>query len=144
MSGDASYTFNLDRGVVEREAQLIMARKAASLTRRISAQAKANVPVKTGNLGRSIQEDPLQVVGMTVRTGVTATADYAAMVHDGTRPHIIRPRSTGMGPHPEGAPGALKFQIGGRTIFARSVRHPGTKPRPFLKNAMDEVMRQET
>lgn len=133
MSGEATYTFTLDHGAVERDAQLIMARKAASLTRRISAQAKADVPVLTGNLGRSIEEDPLQVVGMTVKTGVTATANYAAAVHDGTRPHIIRPR------HGR----ALKFQMGGRTIFASSVNHPGTRPRPFLKNAMDEVMRQE-
>lgn len=130
---DATYTVSIDRGATEAEATRIMARKAASLTRRIAAQAKANVPVLTGNLGRSIQEDPIKITGTTVTTGVTATANYAAAVHDGTRPHVIRPKNVS----------ALKFQIGGRTIFASSVNHPGTRPRPFLKNAAAQVLGQE-
>lgn len=35
----------------------------------------------------------------------------------GSRPHIIRPRRAR----------ALRFEIGGEVIFARYVRHPGTK-----------------
>ncbi|TWH37024.1 hypothetical protein L612_008600000020 [Rhodococcus rhodochrous J38] len=111
-----------------------MVRKAASLTRRISAQARVNVPVRTGFLGRSIQEDPLVFSGpFRLSTGVTATADYAAAVHDGTRPHVIRARN---GQY-------LKFPGRNGPVFARSVNHPGTRPRPFLRNAAEQVLRAD-
>jgi hypothetical protein len=51
------------------------------------------------------------------------------MVHDGTRPHIIRPKRAQ----------ALRFRIGGRVVFAKVVHHPGTRPRPFLDKALREV-----
>jgi hypothetical protein len=54
------------------------------------------------------------------------------MVNDGTRPHIIRPRTKRV----------LKFTVGGRTVFAKMVRHPGTRARPFLDRALREVAAQ--
>ena len=54
---------------------------------------------------------------------------YAPMVNDGTRPHIIRPKRAQ----------ALRFRVGGRVVYARVVRHPGTKARPFLDRALREV-----
>ena len=131
---DARYVFRLDQGRLGQAVQPIMARKAASLTRRISAQARVNVPVRTGFLGRSIQEDPLVFSGpFRLSTGVTATADYAATVHDGTRPHVIRARN---GQY-------LKFPGRNGPVFARSVNHPGTRPRPFLRNAAEQVLRAD-
>ncbi|WP_418346091.1 hypothetical protein [Rhodococcus pyridinivorans] len=131
---DARYVFRLDQGRLGQQVQPIMARKAASLTRRISAQARVNVPVRTGFLGRSIHEDPLVFSGpFRLSTGVTATADYAAAVHDGTRPHVIRARN---GQY-------LKFPGRNGPVFARSVNHPGTRPRPFLRNAAEQVLRAD-
>lgn len=132
---DARYTLNIDQGRLGQQVQPILARKAASLTRRISAQAKTNVPVRTGFLGRSIQEDPIVFSGpFRVTTGVTATADYAGAVHDGTRPHVIRPKNGQF----------LKFPgRNGQPVFARSVNHPGTRPRPFLRNAAEQVLRAD-
>jgi hypothetical protein len=131
---DARYIFRLDQGRLSQEVQPIMARKVASLTRRISAQAKMNVPVRTGFLGRSIQEDPLVFSGpFRVTTGVTATANYAGAVHDGTRPHVIRARN---GQY-------LKFPGRNGPVFVRSVNHPGTRPRPFLRNAAEQVLRAD-
>lgn len=113
----------------------LLARKAASITRQIAAQAKADVPVRTGNLGRSIQEDPIRFVGpFRVETGVTARANYAAAVHEGTKPHVIKPRNASV----------LAFPIGGKMVFAKSVRHPGTRARPFLRNAAERVVAAET
>lgn len=129
---EANYTFRVDTGALGRQVAPILARKAASITRRITAQARQNAPVRTGNLARSIEPDPIRFSGpFRVDTGVTAHANYAAAVHDGTRPHVIRPRVAR----------ALKFQMDGRTVFAKSVRHPGTRARPFLRNAADEVAR---
>lgn len=50
-------------------------------------------------------------------------------VINGTRRHIIRPR------HKQ----ALKFKIGARTVFAKVVHHPGTKPNNFLLKALREA-----
>lgn len=68
----------------------------------------------------------------TLRPQVTIGSDveYAALVNDGTRPHVIRPRR---------ADGVLRFRVGGRVVYARVVNHPGTRARPFLDRALREV-----
>jgi hypothetical protein len=53
-------------------------------------------------------------------------ASYARYINDGTKPHTILPKTPG---------GLLRFVIGGRVVFARKVRHPGTAKRPVLENA---------
>lgn len=52
-------------------------------------------------------------------------ARHGLWVHDGTKPHIIRARRA---PY-------LVFQVAGQWRRAKEVRHPGTKPRPFLVEA---------
>lgn len=64
---------------------------------------------------------------MTIGTDVF----YAAYVNDGTRPHVIRPKRRG---------GRLRFNVGGRVVYARVVNHPGTRARPFLDRALREVI----
>jgi hypothetical protein len=54
---------------------------------------------------------------------------YSLFVHEGTRPHIINARPGGV----------LAFQSHGQTVFATSVNHPGTAPRPFLRRALEQV-----
>ncbi|OHU29020.1 hypothetical protein [Mycobacteroides chelonae] len=109
-------------------------RRMASLQRRIANQARADVPVRTGNLGRQTKEGQIGFTGpRTVSGSVRNDADYALYVHEPTRPHVIRPRNAK----------ALRFQIGGRTVFAMLVRHPGTKGRPFLRNAGLRVASRE-
>lgn len=106
----------------------------ASLQRRIANQARADVPVRTGHLGQSIGEGPITFTGpRTVHGSVHVNADYAVYVHEGTRAHVIGPRRAK----------ALRFQIGGRTVFAKLVRHPGTRARPFLRNAAHRVASRE-
>ena len=64
-----------------------------------------------------------------VKGEVEYTADYAAAVHNGTRPRVIVPRRGR----------SLRFQVGGRTVYARRVNHPGTPARPYLATALQEV-----
>lgn len=93
-------------------------------------RAKILAPVDTGRLRASI--GPAQYRRTwTLRPQVTISVgvNYAEMVHDGTRPHIIRPRNAQ----------ALRFMVGGRVVYARVVHHPGTRPRPFLDRAIREV-----
>lgn len=45
------------------------------------------------------------------------------VLNSGTRPHVIQGRPL------------LRFVVNGKTIFARSVNHPGTAERPFVDEA---------
>ncbi|QOY96332.1 HK97 gp10 family phage protein [Massilia sp. UMI-21] len=88
-------------------------------------QAKANVPVDSGALRRS-----LKVSVNTKRGKVTAKlkaggrlAPHAHLVEFGTKPHKIKPKKQQ----------ALAF--GGHV--AREVDHPGARPQPFMRPAFD-------
>lgn len=87
----------------------------------IQAEAKANVPVQSGELRKSIK------VGTRLRKG-KATASirtklfYARFVEFGTRAHAI-----------SGDGGPLAFA----GIYVRTVNHPGAKPHPFMRPALD-------
>lgn len=90
--------------------------------------------MRTGRLGQSIRAEGVENAGeMVVSGSVTANTDYALYVHEGTRPHLIRPKRAK----------ALRFEVGGRVVFAKLVRHPGTKARPFLRNAGERVAAAE-
>lgn len=93
-------------------------------------EAKLLVPRKTGTLGRSIVPGALT----RDRAIIRATANYAAFVELGTRPHEIRPRRKKVLAFPPAGTGRLsgRARRGGPRIFAKLVRHPGTKPQPFL------------
>lgn len=115
----------------------IIRRKHSSLTRQIANQARADVPVLTGNLGRTIREDRQHVEPLYVSGGVSAggipPVDYARYVHDGTRPHRINAVRAK----------ALHFYWQGREVFTKSVWHPGTRSRPFLRNAGARVVARD-
>ncbi len=81
------------------------------------------VPVDTGTLRDSIavvKDGPRYHIGPV---GV----EYAAHVEYGTRPHVIMARNGGV----------LAFQVGGNPVFAKSVKHPGTKPHPYVQPARE-------
>lgn len=49
-------------------------------------------------------------------------ARHASYVNDGTPPHVIEAKDGGV----------LRFKIGGKTVFAKRVNHPGTAPDKFI------------
>jgi hypothetical protein len=97
--------------------------------RQVVARAKVLAPVDTGRLRSSIRVERRSFLGFRSRWTIGSDVEYADMVHDGTRPHIIRPRRAK----------ALRFRVGGQVVFAKVVRHPGTRARPFLDRALREV-----
>lgn len=118
---------------LEQQSGVILRRKHRSLTRQIATEGRARVPVLTGNLGRTIGELPQRYRPFHVDGGVEATADYAAAVHEGSRPHRIVARRAE----------ALHFWWHGREMFRKSVWHPGTRSRPFLRNAGEAVVARD-
>jgi hypothetical protein len=117
------------------EINAILQRRMRQIIRLVAADARTNAPVDTGRMAQAIKEDPIVSNGpLRVVGGVTSHAPYSVFVHQGTRPHVIRPRNAA----------ALRFQSGGATVFASSVNHPGTRARPFLTNAVARVLRDLT
>ncbi|MGW5147528.1 HK97 gp10 family phage protein [Rhodococcus koreensis] len=127
---DVRAVFNLNRADVEQAVtgpDSLPRQRMAALGRRIVANAQQRAPVNTGNLRRGIGMD-LAASGLTLTMGIFSKAKYTSFVHDGTRPHLIFPRSARV----------LRFQTGGRTVFAAYVKHPGTAPRPFIRQAIED------
>ena len=97
------------------------------------AEAKRIVPRQTGNLGRTIRVGTVSDTSATVVAGGTAQVGYAMYVEQGTRAHDIVPRRAKVlawgGARTKG--GRLR-KGSSPTRFARRVRHPGTRPHPYL------------
>jgi hypothetical protein len=61
---------------------------------------------------------------------VISTNVHSLLVHNGSRRHPIRPRRAG---------GWLRFEIGGRVVYAREVNHPGYEGDDFLTRALRDA-----
>ncbi|MFD5788567.1 hypothetical protein ACFWH1_18335 [Streptomyces sp. NPDC127037] len=99
-------------------------RKLAERTQRVARIAEREAPGSMGDyITWKVIDGPKGLEGVIV-------CDHPAVryVLNGTRPHIIRPRRRK----------ALRFEVGGRVVFAKLVHHPGTKPNNFLKRALRE------
>jgi hypothetical protein len=96
----------------------------------IEQRALAKVGVKTGQLKNSARKE-LQLRSDGVVGVLRFDAPHAILHHEGTRPHLIVPRSAKV----------LRFPGRSGIVFARRVNHPGTKPNRFLYDAMVEVIR---
>lgn len=81
-------------------------------------------PVKSGKLLGSIDK---HVQGLTGSVG--PSVPYAVYVEYGTAPHIIRPVFSKV----------LAFEVNGKMVFSSIVRHPGTKPNPFVRRTIEDV-----
>ena len=89
------------------------------------AEAFFGAPWRTGNLARSIVKEIDEG-----EARIVALAPYAKFVIEGTAPHEIRPANAS----------CLAFKAaGGDMVFTKLVRHPGTKPNPFLQRAVDKA-----
>lgn len=97
-------------------------RRMSARTQRVANIAEQEAP---GSMGRyidwKVQEGPRGLQGVVI-------CDHPAtrFVLDGTRPHIIRPRRAK----------ALRFEVSGRVVFSKMVRHPGTRANNFLGRAL--------
>ena len=85
-------------------------------------------PWKSGNLARSIVKE-VEAESAVIRV----LAKYGIYVVAGTAPHEIRPVGAS----------CLAFRAkSGQMVFTRLVRHPGTKPNPFLEEAAEKTRDQ--
>lgn len=106
---------------------------AVRLRAKVETAAKKNasgpiVGVRTGNLRSSIHSTT-EVRGRLLVDTVTADAAYALAVHKGTRAHDIVPVKAKV----------LAWKSPAGMAFAMRVHHPGTRPRPFLVEALKAI-----
>jgi HK97 gp10 family phage protein len=102
------------------------------LGNQVAAVASATAPVDTGKLKSSILVTERSAGRNGTAIEVSANTLYATYVNRGTRPHVIMPKKAKMLRFPNKA---------GEIVFANKVNHPGTKPQPFMLNAMLAVIR---
>ena len=106
--------------------------------KRLFVLAKEDAPVGKSNDGRPYVGGKLKSSMYMVYKShwnpqviVGANTSYAYYVHEGTRPHTIRPKKSK----------ALRFVYNGRVIYAQKVSHPGQKKQPFLSKNLRKVIR---
>lgn len=108
-------------------------------SRRLETLARSGVGVRSGALKASIDSRYGRQGGeLRVKVGANPhlpdsmrTRGYGYFHHEGTLPHKITAKNAK----------ALKFRMAGRTVYRRSVNHPGTKPNPYLTRYLKEVIR---
>jgi hypothetical protein len=101
------------RRQLERKTQ----RTASASAREIETRLKRTGPFVSGNMNaNTTARSRATTAGAAI--DVEVNTPYAHIVARGQRPHVIEPRRDG---------GVLVFDVGGRTVYARSVNHPGAQ-----------------
>lgn len=96
------------------------------------ATSMKTVGVKTGTLRRSIVGTPVQDVGGVFSAMWGTNIPYAKHHEYGTKPHTIAARRKK----------ALSFTWNGKRVAYRSVNHPGTTGRFYMKAGREEAIRR--
>ena len=107
---------------IRSDIQKVLVNSGFSIERNAKQNIENNRSVKTGHLWRHISTE----VGNMEVTVHTSNVKYARLVEEGTRPHIIRPKNKK----------ALYWE--GARRPTRSVRHPGSKAKPYLIPAFEK------
>jgi HK97 gp10 family phage protein len=87
----------------------------------IQAEVRSRAPKRTGKLRESIRVETRRIGRMSVSAEVYSKSPVALWMELGAKAHVIHARSKK----------ALFWQ--GARHPVRSVRHPGTAPRPFMR-----------
>jgi len=132
---------------MEKEIQELLDKAMPEIARRVQNELILTCPVDQGRLRNSIKVIP-QKNGLLIWM-----ADYGKYVEFGTPPHLIKPKSKE----------ALKFEwteFKGKRIskkkrlekgmtksqatevFFKQVKHPGTKPNPFIRTMLSAKLRK--
>lgn len=99
--------------------------RVTDVTRRVFNRANILTPVDTGRL-RAGNHFAFRRTRTTYVGTVFNNTSYASAVHDGSKAHVIRPKSTQLKTIRPRTAKALRFEINGRVVYAKSVRVPPT------------------
>lgn len=115
----------------EREFKQFLKRVLDGVAQELRTKLVKAAPANTGRLRNSIK-----VIAKDDSLLITMV-DYGKNVEFGSNPHTIKAKGRK----------ALKFKKGGKTVFAKSVQHPGTRPTFFIRstlfNDFPDIIRKE-
>ncbi|WP_327594709.1 hypothetical protein [Streptomyces chartreusis] len=120
-----SVEVRVDQGAIDRLLRSRSSRARRRFQQRLDRVAAIAAQEAPGSMGDYIETD-IRYGARGLEGAVICTHPKARLVLDGTRPHLIRPRRAR----------ALRFEVGGDVVFAKLVRHPGTRPNNFLARAL--------
>ena len=92
-----------------------------------ASQANRTAPQRSGRLAKSHK-----VKSATQRRATVVALFYGRFVNRGVRPHAIKARNSP----------SLIFNVGGRTIFAKAVRHRGHRGTRYVDKAAQRALRE--
>jgi hypothetical protein len=111
-----------------------LTREEAEIQRKLSGEV---LQVRSGNLLGTVQVNPPELDGDILDGSVQAggpDAPWGVWQEYGTAgPYTIE----------ASAAKALAFEVGGETVFAKSVTHPGLEERSFMRSTADDLRDQE-
>lgn len=109
-------------------------RVLAEVAGKIQSLAAAKAPRKSGTLANSInvrwEGDLVAVVGPAVAYGAFQEYGTGGRGEFPGDAYEIRPKKASV----------LKFVVGGRTVYAKVVRHPGVRAKPYMRPAAQEAL----
>lgn len=92
--------------------------------------ARGSIKSKSGRLARSLTMNYYRGT-LNPYVEVGSDLEYSYFVHEGTKPHQIRPKT-----HRK-----LRFNVGGKIVYVDKVDHPGTRPTKFLSRHLGSVVK---
>lgn len=120
---------DVKRACAEGNAQQIRVAREAPVTAAVEGQNQAianrRYKDRSGDLTGKAYVSAPKVDDRGAETAMVWPVRYASIVDGGSRPHEIRPRRATF----------LRFDGPGGPIYARAVKHPGTKPYAFAGEA---------
>lgn len=133
-------TVKVERPAATRVALEDSVRRVRTFVRKVQNQATIDCPVDTGNL-RAHHRMRMRQTATTATGEVYNDANYALAVHEGSGPHVIAGRRMRRPTKKRKYRGkkTLRFVVGGVVIYRRRVMHPGSRGRPWLRNAGRKV-----
>lgn len=117
------------------EAPKIVTQEMDKYGRLLVQAAKEEAPSRTGalrdSIGYELTGENTSEVQLHILMGNQRRPEVVVKtLLFGSLPHVIKPKRPG---------GVLRFEMGGKTVFAKRVNHPGTKRDPFLNRALQKT-----
>ncbi len=116
-----AWTVQIDTAQMTRVALAAARAEVTDVTRRVYNRAIVLTPVDTGTLRGQNKMRVLAAHGKQVTGEVFNETSYAAAVHNGYAAHTVRPKPKIITVRAKKGQ-ALRFKVGGKVIFRRSVR----------------------
>lgn len=98
---------------------------------RVLVELRRAAPKKTRQLQDSIRVRARYAAGLLTVTA-EAPVVQAATTERGARAHVITTRPPNRKARSGRGRGALRFKVGGKTLYRRRVNHPGNRPKPWF------------